>query len=102
MYLLPVRIAVKVGRILKADTKDLSFKSRIMGTLIFSYGAARVAKNFFYSRNKIEMMEMISQAIGIQLIGLILEIVGTFFFAKSVFLSDEEIKKLSFREMAQI
>lgn len=73
-----------------------------MGTLIFSYGAARVAKISFTSRNKIEMMEMISQAIGIQLIGLILEIVGTFFFAKSVFLSDEEIKKLSFREMAQI
>jgi len=44
-------------------------------------------------------MKMISQGIGIQLVGLILEIIGIFFFAKSVFLSDEEIKKLSFREM---
>ena len=42
---------------------------------------------------------MLSQGIGIQLIGLILEIIGTFFFAKSVFLSDEEIKNLSFRQM---
>ena len=42
---------------------------------------------------------MLFQGIGIQLIGLILEIIGTFFFAKSVFLSDEEIKNLSFRQM---
>ena len=42
---------------------------------------------------------MISQGIGIQLLGLIFEIIGTFFFAKSIFLNDEEIKNLSFREM---
>jgi hypothetical protein len=45
------------------------------------------------------MMKMVSQGMGTQLIGLILEIIGTFFFARSVFLSDEEIKRLSYREM---
>jgi len=42
---------------------------------------------------------MFSIDLEIQLIGLILEISGTFFFAKSVFLSDGEIKKLSFQEL---
>ena len=42
---------------------------------------------------------MISQGILIQILGLSLEIIGTIFFAKSVFLSDEEIKQMSFREV---
>ena len=42
---------------------------------------------------------MLSQGILIQILGLSLEIIGTIFFAKSVFLSDEEIKQMSFREV---
>ena len=44
-------------------------------------------------------MKMLSFGIFLQIIGLIFEIVGTVFFAESVFLSDEDIKNLSFREM---
>jgi hypothetical protein len=44
-------------------------------------------------------MKMIRLGIFLQVIGLIFEIGGTIIFAESVFLSDEDIKKLSFHEM---
>ena len=42
---------------------------------------------------------MIPLDVFIQIIGLICEIGGTIIFAESVFLNDDEIKKLSFHEM---
>jgi len=42
---------------------------------------------------------MISLAVATQLIGLIFEIIGTFFFAENVLHSDEKIKELSFRQV---
>ncbi len=44
-------------------------------------------------------MKMVPLGIFLQVIGLIFEICGTIIFAESVFLSDEDIKKLSFHEM---
>ena len=42
---------------------------------------------------------MIQANLFIQFIGLLFEIGGTFIFANSVFLSDEDIKELSFHEI---
>jgi len=42
---------------------------------------------------------MVPLGIFLQVIGLIFEIGGTIIFAESVFLNDEDIKKLSFHEM---